>query len=330
MRRFTLFLMFLATGIFLGCSGGGNNPDGGLPDGSDGGDGDGYLVECSQEDVYCIVIEAGAQACGVFQDYRTWSVEMANLARVHFKVGETLLPEDLTDMEADLVEKVEFGPEALELTPVGPGLITRTFNPVPNPPDSGYQTYEYIQRFQGAPQELTLHMNTDFWVEGGVPQRRGTRIGARFSQYMYMGSQLGIDPDGNEKRQVYDSCDYGHYTLYIITAEAESGDRVVFHKRMYSPDFRGGSMPANLESAQATVNGSTRSADDYFSLVYSADHHNWDEGYTVLLRPPIGDVHGLVLIDAGPHDDPVEMLYLGSDLTEIRTSPLVSYAEVKQ
>ena len=145
-----------------------------------------------------------------------------------------------------------------------------------------------------------------------------------------MGSQLGIDPDGTEKRQVYDSCDYGHYTLYIITAEAESGDRVVFHKRMYSPDFRGGSMPANLESAQATVNGSTRSADDYFSLVYSADHHNWDEGYTVLLRPPIGDVHGLVLIDAGPNDDPVEMLYLGSDLTEIRTSPLVSYAEVKQ
>jgi hypothetical protein len=99
---------------------------------------------------------------------------------------------------------------------------------------------------------------------------------------------------------------------------------------MYSPDIRGGSMPANLESAQATVSSTTRSTDDYFSLVYSADHHNWNEGYTVLLRPPVGDVFGLVLIDAGLNDDPVEMLYLGSDLTELRREPLSSYQEVRQ
>jgi hypothetical protein len=327
MKRFTLILIVLAT---QGCSSGGGNGDGGLPDGIDADGGDGYVVECSQEDVYCIVIEAGAQACGVFQDDREWSVELSNLARVSFKVGETLLPEDLTDMEADLVDRVEFGPDATELTPSGPGLITRTFNPAPNPPDSGYQTYEYVQRFEGGPEELTLSMNTDFWVEGGVPQRRATRIGARFSQYMYLTSLLGIDPNDNLKRQVYDSCDYGHYTLYIITAQTQNGDQVTFHKRMYSPDIRGGSMPANLESAQATVDGTTRSTDDYFSLVYSADHHNWNEGYTVLLRPPVGDVHGLVLVDADLNADPVEMLYLGSDLTEIRRSPLISYAEEKQ
>jgi hypothetical protein len=325
MWRTALLLLLVA-----GCSSGGGDSDGGLPDGSDGGDGDGYVVTCSQEDVYCIVIEAGAQACGVFQDNRPWSVELSNLARVHFKPGETLLPEDLTDMEAGLVDRVEFGPDATALTPVGPGLITRTFNPVPNPPDSGYQTYEYVQSFLGGPEELTLSMHTDFWVEGGVPQRRGTRIGARFSQYMYLTSWLGVDPNDTLKRQVYDSCDYSHYTQYIITAEAQSGDRVVFHKRMYSPDIVGGSMPANLESAQATVDGTTRSTTDYFDLVYSAVHHNWDEGYTVILRPPVGDVLGLVLVDAGLNDDPVEMLYLGSDLTRIRTSPLTSYSEVKQ
>jgi hypothetical protein len=136
--------------------------------------------------------------------------------------------------------------------------------------------------------------------------------------------------DGNDRRQVYDSCDYTHYTLYIVTAEAQSGDRVVFHKRMYSPDIVGGSMPTNLAWAQATVSGTTRTTDDYFSLVYSADHHNWNEGYTVLLNPPVDDVFGLVLLDSGYNDDPVEMLYLGSDYTEIRKSPLVSYTEVKQ
>jgi hypothetical protein len=316
--------------LVAGCSSGGGDPDGGLPDGSDGGDGDGYVVTCSQEDVYCIVIEAGAQACGVFQDDREWSTELSNLARVHFKQGETLLPEDLTDMEADLVEKVEFGPGATELTPAGPGLITRTFNPITNPPDSGYQSYDYVQRFQGGPEELTLSMRTDFWVEGGVPHRRGTRIGARFSQFVYMNSRLGVDPRGYEKTQTYDSCDYTHYTLYILTAESQSGDRVVFHKRMYSPDIRGGSMPANLESAEATVAGVTRSTTDYFDLVYSAVHHNWDEGYTVLLRPPVGDVFGLVLIDAGLDDDPVEMIYLGSGYTELRREPLSSYEEVRQ
>jgi hypothetical protein len=98
-----------------GCSSGGNNGDGGLPDGSNGGDGDGYTVQCSQEDVYCIVIEAGAQACGVFQDNREWSVELSNLARVHFKQGETLLPEDLTDMEADPVEMIYLGSGLTEI-----------------------------------------------------------------------------------------------------------------------------------------------------------------------------------------------------------------------
>jgi len=327
MRFCILFIMVLAT---QGCTSGGGDGDGGLPDGNNGGDGDGYTVQCSQEDVYCIVIEAGAQACGVFQDNRTWEVELSNLARVHFNVGETFLPEDLTDMQADLVDRVEFGPDAAGLTPVGPGLITRTFSSVPNPPESGYQTYEYVQSFQGGSFELTLSMHTDYWVEGGVPQRRATRIGARFSEYMYLTSLVGIDPNDNLKRQVYDSCDYSHYTRYIITAEAENGDRVAFHKRMYSPDISGGSMPANLESAQATVDGTTRSTEDYFSLVYSADHHNWNEGYTVLLRPPVGDVFGLVLIDSGYNDDPVEMLYLGSGLTEIRTSPLVTYTEEKQ
>jgi len=147
---------------------------------------------------------------------------------------------------------------------------------------------------------------------------------------MYLTSQLGIDPNDNLKRQVYDSCDYSHYTRYVITAEAQSGDRVVFYKRMYSPDIVGGSMPANLESAQATVDGITRATGDYFSLVYSADHHNWNEGYTIILRPPVGDIFGLVLIDSGYNDDPVQMLYLGSGLTEIRTSPLTSYSEEKQ
>lgn len=323
MWRITLFVL-----LVTGCSSGGGNPDGGLPDGSDGGDG--YVVKCSQEDVYCIVVEADAQACAVFQDDRPWSLELSNLSRIHFKQGETLLPEDLTDMQADLVDRVEFGPDAAQLTPAGPGLITRTFNPITNPPDSGYQSYEYIQTFQGGPEELTLRMRTDFWVEGGVPQRRGTRIGARFSQFVYMTGLLGVDPYDYQNTQVYDSCDYSHYTLYILTAEAQGGDRLVFDKRMYSPDFRGGSMPANLESAQATVNGTTRSTDDYFDLVYSADHHNWSEGYVVLLRPPIGDVFGLVLIDAGLNDDPVEMLYLGSGYTELRREPLSSYEEVRQ
>jgi hypothetical protein len=317
--------MFL---VLQGCSGGGGGQDGGA-DGADGGR-DGFEVKCSQEDVYCIVVAAGAQACGVFQDNRTWAVELSNLARVHFKTGETLLPEDLTEMPADLVDRVELGPQAQELSPLGPGLIARSFSTVSSPPDSGYQTYEYTQSFQAGTEDLNLRMYTDFWVEGGVPQRRATRIGARFSQYMYLTSQLGVDPPGNDRRQVYDSCDYGHYALYIITAEAQNGDRVTFHKRMYSPDIVGGSMPANLESAQATVSGVTRTTDDYFSLVYSADHHNWNEGYTVLLNPPVGDVFGLVLLDSGYNEDPVEMLYLGSDHTGIRTSPLSSYTEVRQ
>ena len=82
--------------------------------------------------------------------------------------------------------------------------------------------------------------------------------------------------------------------------------------------------------AEASVGATTRQVGAYFDLVYAAFHHNWSEQYLVLLDPPVGDVHALLLQDPDYNDPPVELSYLGETMNVLRSSPLSSYSEEEQ
>jgi hypothetical protein len=117
--------------------------------------------------------------------------------------------------------------------------------------------------------------------------------------------------------------------MWHITARADNEDSVLLLKRWDWPvDVVAGSQRANLVHARVTLSGDTREVSDYFSLVYAADQHNFNEAYLVLLDPPIGSAHGIVLEEVNIWDPPTHLVYLDEDLQESRRVLLEDFEEV--
>jgi len=139
---------------------------------------------------------------------------------------------------------------------------------------------------------------------------------------------VGDGSDYPNQHQRYAPCEYRDLPLYVITAEVQGGDRAVLHKRHQIPVAASG--PCNIVYADVIVDGQPREVDDYFLLVYAAQHHNWNEEYVVLLDPPVGDVHAILLREHDLWQPPEKMIYLGAAYQELRQRDLQSYGEVEQ
>lgn len=299
------------------------NGDGGIPDAWDG-DGDNDAGDRGPVDGFRLVFEPGAQACGVFEDYRGWQKELELKGVVHFREGTVDLGTDQGSFGANLIDRVEFGPGREEPSSKGPGSFTYQFQDWGDP-QNGCHHYEFRQPFDLGGQDLEIFLGVDFCLRDGVPHREEIRIGDDFSDEIYQLS--GILGTGQDYQR-YAPCAYRDLSLFVITAEVQGGDRAVVHKRHEIP--MAGSGPGNIVFADVTVDGQQRVVDDYFSLVYAAEHHNWNETYVVLLDPPMGDVSGILLQEQNLWEAPTEMVYLGSDLAELRRRPLDSYNEVEE
>jgi hypothetical protein len=271
-----------------------------------------------------LVFEPGARACGVFEDFREWQKELELKGVVHFLEGTVDLGTDQDSFGANLIDRVEFGPARDEPSPKGPGQFTYQFQDWGDL-RNGCHHYEFRQLFDLGGQDLEVFLGVDFCLQDGVLHREEIRIGDDFTDEIYQLS--GILGTGQD-RQRYAPCAYRDLSLYIITAEVSGGDRAVLHKRHELP--MAGSGPCNIVFADVTVDGQQRVVDDYFSLVYAAEHHNWNETYVVLLEPAVGDVYGILLQEQNLWEEPTEMVYLGSDFAEMRRQSLASYDEVEQ
>ena len=54
-----------------------------------------------------------------------------------------------------------------------------------------------------------------------------------------------------------------------------------------------------MRRADISLGGDGQMVDDYWRLVYSADHHNWNRRFRVLLDPPLGEVSSVELHEPG-------------------------------
>jgi hypothetical protein len=311
MRRAVLILALVAAA----CNGGGQKPDGADGDGVDAGD-NGTTEE------FRLVFSEGARACGVFVDYRPWQEELELLGMLHFRPQTVSLPIDQASFVADLIEEVEFGPGRVVPAPKGPGAFDYEFQDWGDP-QNGCHHYEFRQSFDLEGWDFWIIMGVDFCLNDGIPFREEIQIGEDFSDQIYQLSGVVAD-----QHQRYAPCEYRDLTLFIITAEVQGGDRAVLHKRHEIP--MAGSGPCNIVHAEVIVDGQSRAVDDYFLLVYAAEHHNWNENYAVLLDPPVGEVHAVLLQEHNLWQPPEQMIYLDADLQEIRRTDLQSYDEVEQ
>ena len=307
-------ILFVVMLLAASCNGGGGKPDAEL-------DGDGG----PDVEEFRLVFETGAKACGVFEDFRGWQKELELKGVIHFLEKTVELGLEQDSFDADLIEQIEFGPGRDLPSPKGPGLFTYQFQDWGDP-QNGCHHYEFTQLFDLGGRELEIYLGVDFCLQDGIPDREEIRVGNDFTGEIYQLSGALADPPPEYQR--YAPCAYRDLPLFIITAEVQGGDRAVVHKRHELP--MAGSGPCNIVYAEVTVDGQQRVVDDYFSLVYAAEHHNWNETYVVLLDPAVGDVSAILLQEQNLWEEPTEMVYLGSDLAELRRRSLVNYDEVEQ
>jgi hypothetical protein len=320
-------LVFLSS-LLVACSGSQpSNQDGGL-DAWDAGDHDagGDLPTGRPR----LIVETGAVACAVFDEgARDWRGELALLGRIDFLPQAMALPTDESVWELDLVEGLLFGPEAVAAVSQGTGTMVHE---ILYEGEVRVDHYTYTHLFDVQGEDLSLEANLyfgpdcdeirftdDFLGTARNPCVREPYFHFFYSQQLFdLHAWLGDGSDPETQKQTYSSCLHRESPLYEIEAVTGDQDRIRLDKRYYTQTFASG--PASLVRARVTLGGVNRETDDYFSLVYSAVHHNWREEYLVLLDPPIGEIHGVVI-----ERENQEAVYLDADLAEQTRKTLVEY-----
>jgi len=122
---------------------------------------------------------------------------------------------------------------------------------------------------------------------------------------------------------VFSSCTYELLPLWEINVESEGGRRVRLEQR-YQPPLAG-SGPANLIHGEAWLPEGSIVQGDYWKLVYSAEHHNWNEKFWVLFDEPLGDIYGLAVYEMSIFGGTDRMEYLDEKLDPFQTFTLKSY-----
>ncbi len=221
--------------------------------------------------------------CGAFLDGRDPRREYEVKSQLRFVAGKHQLPSDVPSFQISLFEEVLFGPEKQKLTSLRPGRF-RLGTQADGRGNVTYR-YEYEEGFalsDGA--ELVVQLSLlDFEVrQGEAPELKKTLDEAYLSDRLVL---LGV-PGGDRNRLVrYSSCSYERIPLWHGRVDLDGGDTVSFEERFEVP--LAGSGPASLVGAEVTIGGVKRDVQDYWSLVYAAQHHNVRVKYWILLDPPV-------------------------------------------
>jgi len=276
----------------------------------------GYSLK--QQEFVPLQIPENTVAVSVFEESRTLEEEYSFLSMVYFRAGEHELPLGSGTYPLDIIERFEFGPERDPLVPEGPGeIIARSSG---NPVNRVEWTFEQDFEFR----DTTLTITIDYlWtnIADGRPDKDTIVFDEPFlSQQMYM---LGVTRVGVRVDIIrFASLSYASLPLYRVDFTLEGGQSLRLYQRWQPP--MAGSGPANLVYAEVDIDEGRVTEDNYWNLVYSADHHNWDERYWVLFDPPLGEAYGVAAFAGGFEQKP-QVYTLDADLQPLRQIPLLNF-----
>ena len=241
------------------------------------------------EESVVLRVPQGVYAAGVFSEGRSLRNEYNVLSMVHFKSSDHTLPITPGSYSVDLIESLELGPERTLLAPVEVGRVTGEF-PQWDPSQFDYtieQTFRSDQElFVATIRFLSVR------IDSGRPSPEVLLFDQDFvNKTLYMtGSVVGGFYSDNVR---YSSPTHEELPLYVIDMPFDNGERIRLYQRWQEP--MAGSGPASLVFADVDLLEGYVQQDDYWHLVYAAEHHNWNEGYWVLFDEPLGDTYGVAV-----------------------------------
>lgn len=269
-----------------------------------------------------LIIPENTVMAGVFVDGRSLADEYNALSILHLKAGEYDLPTQVSELDLNIIDHIEYTPEKLLLTPSSSGRMAIDI----------FQEAQLIQFFyeqafslpDGRTLNLTLR-NLRFQHEPGAPAPVDFILTEDFisSEFIYA-QGLPDDGDYNDMLQ-FRSLTYKTIPLYKHTLELSDGSRIELYRRYLIPFAASG--PANLVYAVVNHQGQTVHQNDYWKLVYAAVHHNWDEKYRVILNAPIGEIHGFD-VETFTFDQQMPKVYpLDTNLNRMQELSVQNYTE---
>ncbi len=250
------------------------------------------LQETEPEWDYAILrIPEGTRVVGVFQEQRGVEIEYDMLAVLTFNSGDFQLPLAVGEYPLDIVNEILYTPDRMQIQPLDDGKVIVTTQ-------SGSTDkfiYKFEQNFDVDGNELYLTWTLPSIQMHTAPVEQETFIlnEPYLSQdfYMYGRMQVGKRFD----YIVFASETYQGLPLYILDVVLEDSQSIQLHQR-WLPAFAG-TGPSNLVFADVNILEGQVQQNNYWYLVYSAEHHNWDEVYWVLFDPPLnGDTYGVAVI----------------------------------
>jgi hypothetical protein len=270
---------------------------------------------------FLLEIPAGTDLCTRFSAARNWQQELAMLGRISLKPGYYVLPRTPGTYDEEIVEQVEFGPDARVLDPQGTtGEVTASFRN-----QDGIDSWIYTFT-----KEFSLDQEP-YWIVITIPIAADVSWPAEVvldPTFMFdtLSGRATIGPGEDPISEIQDfvTCQLPERGP-LFTVGGESGTQLVLDQRYCTepPEFCAGcTICYSLFAADLNYAGQTRNVRDRFKLVYSSMLHNLNPFFLIFIDPPIGQAAAL-LIDSNVCYG-ADLVFLDSNLVELQRESIDS------
>lgn len=248
------------------------------------------LTETEPTPTFELEIPPGTVACGIFEQSRTPRQEYELKSLCRFVGGSIPLTTAVESFSGELFDEVIFGSEREIAMPVEAG----TFRVNRFPGRDGLTSYEfeYEQQFELADGDrLTLSLSRlNFQARDSQPVDGHLLLTEELltdERLLRSSVETTLPEEASRIHDVfYSSCDHEALPLWEVRAELGDGSTLRLEER-FRPESTRNVGPASLTLADIDLRGSRAQVSEYWNLVYSAQRHNLEVKYWIVLDPPV-------------------------------------------
>lgn len=267
---------------------------------------------CAENNPYILRIPTDTVVVGVFEENRSLEEAYQLLSKVYFKPGDYSLPSASGTYPLSLIDRVEFGPEKKIGILQNEGILTVKWTVFGRIQDIGY-TYEQNVEIDGK----TFHLKWDYININIFTGQLESEVLVLEEPYLSKGFYMIGQFEGEEEWLRFASATYEIFPAYLLDVQLENGQSVKLYYRWQMP--MAGSGPAKLVYADVDIQEGSAKQADYWKLVYSAFHHNWDEKFWVLFDQPLDGAYGIAVFRRNVYPEGKEEVYtLDANLKPLR------------
>lgn len=240
-------------------------------------------------DSFNLRVPEGTSVAGVFQETRSLQDEYNLLSVIELQSGVHAIPLAAGNYPMNIIRRFEFGPDRAIAQPVDAGTVNVEI--VAGNPSSA--NFRFEQKFDAGGTVISLFID-NLWCNliDGKPGKEEQVFDEPFlSRELYMMGEIRT-PYQSIFLQ-FASPSYESLPLYRVELSLENDRSIQLYQR-WQPALAG-TGPARLVYAAVQLNGGNAVQTSYYKLIYSAEHHNWNEKYWILFDAPLGGAYGIAV-----------------------------------